>query len=410
MGGRLSTARGILLAMEEEDRAGPPSAAFLSAQANRCVLCGMCSRVCPSYALKREEGESPRGRIVLMQAWLRGELAAAGEWRTHLDGCLGCRACEAVCPSGVPYGALLDGVRARLGEVRHTRLLRFADGIARWRRWGGVLRRLQRWYRLPGVDGMAAPPLPPQGRWRAYYPPLGPARGEEVGLFLGCVASLWDRDTLEATLWLLRLAGFGVRVPRRQGCCGALAWHEGDRARGRAQAEALVASFPGEAPVVTAATGCSVHLLDYETVLGAPGAAFARRVREAGALLAPAALPVRWRTTPVRVALHVPCTQAHGLRQPALYETLLRALPGVEVVPLTAPWGCCGAGGTHLLRRPREAAALRAPFLEAARAAGATCLLTANVGCRLHLAVGAVDMPVRHPLAFVADRIEEVER
>ncbi len=230
-------------------------------------------------------------------------------------------------------------------------------------------------------------------------------------LFLGCVASLWDHDTLRAALRLLRLAGYGVRVPPAQGCCGALAWHEGRLGEGRALAQRLAVALEGEGAVVTAATGCGAHLRDYSSILGEGGAALADRVREAGELIDPAALPVRWRGTPLRVALHVPCSQAFVWRQPDLYRRLLEAVPGVEVVAWESSFVCCGAGGARLLHEPEQAERLRAVWESSLRELRVEVALTANVGCRLHLARAAanVDIPLIHPLALVEQRIEEVE-
>lgn len=378
--------------------------------AGQCVLCGMCSRVCPTYHLYKEEGESPRGRVVMMQALLAGE--TVGErWREHLDHCLGCRACEAVCPSGVAYGPLLDGVRARFAPSAPTWVDRFAAGVRWWRRLGPLLRLGRRLHALPALPGVGRPPLlPPQGRWARRYPAQGPFRGE-VTLFLGCVASLWDRDTLVATVRLLRLAGYAVRVPPSQGCCGALAWHEGREGEGRRLAERLLEALTGEGPVVTAATGCSAHLREYGAVLGEAGAAFANRVCEAGSLIDIESLPVRWRDAPLRVALHVPCSQAFVWRQPALYRRLLEALPGVEVVTWEAGLSCCGAGGGRLLHEPEQAERLRERWVAALRKLQVDVAVTSNVGCRLHLAPGLERMDIRllHPLALIEQRIDEVE-
>jgi len=209
------------------------------------------------------------------------------------------------------------------------------------------------------------------------YPARGERRGT-VGLLLGCVASLWDGDTLAAAVDLLTRSGYEVVVPRGQGCCGALAWHDGRRERGRAQALALVAAFSEVETVLSSATGCTAHLRDYARVLGPSGADFARRVAEVGEWVARERLSGPWDETPVRVALHVPCTQANVLRRPDLYRKLLDGLPGVTV-------------------RPR---ALRAPLVEAVRAMAVDEVLTTNVGCRLHLAAGL------HPLAFLADRLQ----
>lgn len=378
------------------------------ADAQRCVKCALCLPHCPTYRLKGEEGDSPRGRIALIQAVAEGSLIPTAATREHLEGCLTCRACEAVCPAGVPYGRLIDSARAEL-PIRGrssplSRLIRRAVAhpalLAAVLRAGRVVAMPLLPHRLRAVLGGA-------GTRRARLA-RGPAGGHPLQLFLGCVARALDADALAASAELLAAAGYRVEVPRGQTCCGALAMHAGRQGEAAGFARRNLAAFRGTAPVVGTASACTVQLREYDQVLAA-GDAFARRVTDAGSLLAAALedgrLAARRETPPLRLALHTPCTQRNVLRSDAP-RRCIAALPGVEVVEL-AP-GCCGAAGSYFLDRPRDAAALRAPLIRAIADAGVERVVTTNVGCRLHLqaGLGHSGPRVMHLATFLAERVQ----
>lgn len=376
--------------------------------AERCVKCALCLPHCPTYGLTREEGDSPRGRIALIQAIAEGSLEPGAGARNHLEGCLSCRACEAVCPAGVPYGRLIDNARAALPvrgrESLASRLLR---RLVFHPRVLAALLKLARPLaglplRLPGQGLLRAAP-----RHAPFPIPHGPDTREKVQLFLGCLAPALDADTLAATAGLLVRAGYHVETPGQQGCCGALAQHAGERLQAIEHARRNAAAFPGMAPIIETASGCGAHLLEYEALLG-DGGAFARRVRPIEDWLATAMEDGRLRPAvglaPVCVALHAPCTQRNVLRSDAP-RRCLKALPNVEITAL--PPACCGAAGTHCLDRPGAAAQLRKPHLEAIRAWGADVVVTTNIGCRLHLAEGlGKEIPVVHLARFLESRLE----
>lgn len=375
------------------------------ADAERCVKCALCLPHCPTYGLTHDEGDSPRGRIALIQAIAEGTLEPGAAAREHLDGCLACRACEAVCPAGVPYGRLIDDARAAL-PVRGSEsvVARLVRRLARRPRILALLLRAARPFSrlpLPGRSQLAAAPA------KRLRIARGPANGEVLQLFLGCVARVLDADTLGAASRLLAGAGYRIEAPRGQGCCGALAQHAGERRQAAAQARRNRRAFPGTAPIVHSASGCGAQLVEYEPLLD-DGGAFSRRVRSASEVLAQALEQGRLRpvagTKPVRVALHTPCTQRNVLRSDAA-RRCLESLPGVTVAPL--PAACCGAAGAHVLDRPGDAARLRQPHLEAVHSAGADVVVTTNVGCRLHLADGlGKATPVLHLARFLEPRLE----
>ena len=366
---------------------GDPGAAGRVALADACVLCGLCLPACPTYGLGREEGESPRGRIMLMKGLAEGRIGPEPGVLAHLDQCLACRNCEQVCPAHVDYGALLMQSRAALRPVRpvgwRQRALEWMFARPARMRLAMALRR---WLPVPGL-----PRPPARAAFAPLYRPHGTPRGR-LGLFLGCLGPHHDAGTTRAAIALLTRAGWEVAVPPAQGCCGAVHRHAGATATADELAASNRAAFEGLSTWVTIASGC------HETVaLGAPGA----RVVDIFDLLAEADLPLRAAAPGTRVALHLPCTQRTVVRNAKAIAPLLRRIPGLElqVLPET---GCCGAAGTHMLSMPDRADALRAPLLDAVRASGAATLCTSNIGCRLHL---SGTLPVKHPIELLAEHL-----
>ena len=364
----------------------------LVALADRCVQCGLCLPACPTYRLDRLEAESPRGRIALARAWTLGTVPPTPAGDRHLDQCLGCRRCEAVCPAGVQFGPLLVAARAAQRRRRPPGARqRLAEAAARRPR---LLAGLLRLYRLL-YPLLPAPwrPLPRPPAAASIPPPLPAAGAATAALFLGCVARGYEAGLQAALHRLCAAAGVGLAVPTGQACCGSLHAHAGDIDAAAGLAGRNRSAFAGAGTVLTAATGC------HEAVAAAlpPGTAV-----DAAGFLAARAERLRFRPVTERVALHVPCTQRSVVRSDAATRALLARVPGLEVVELVAGHGCCGAAGTRMLTDPARAAAFRQPLLDEAAACGATRLLSANIGCRLHLA-GATALPVVHPLEFLAE-------
>lgn len=371
----------------------------LAALADRCVQCGLCLPACPTYGRERVEAESPRGRIALARAWALDTIPATAASDAHLDHCLGCRSCEAVCPAGVEYGRLLVAARGRQRERRPAGWRqRLAEGLAARPRWLGAGLALYRAAHplLPG----ALRPLPrPPGRVRALPRPAAAApRAGRVALFVGCVAGVYEAPLRAALARLCAPLGIELDPTAGQGCCGALHEHAGDTAAADALAARNRAAFAGRGSVLTLASGCHDSL---RRTLPEGAQAI-----DALAFLAERADALRWRAVPQRVALHLPCTQRNVVRSVPALRRLLAAVPGLEVVELDAGLGCCGASGTQMLTEPERAAQYRAPLLEQFERSGARRLLSANIGCRLHLGNGTA-APVQHPLEFLAECLDE---
>jgi len=387
--------------------APPFSADPLVALADRCVQCGLCLPACPTYGRERLEAESPRGRIALTRAWALDTIAPSAIAHTHLDHCLGCRSCEAVCPAGVEYGALLTLARRRQRERRpaawRQRLIEALAARPRWLSAGLGLLRLAypllpaAWRPLPRPPRAAAMPLPPG--------PLSPGStgpaSDRVGLFVGCVADRYESPLRAALARLCGALDIVLDPAARQTCCGALHAHSGDAAHAQALAAANRDAFAGHATVLTLASGCH-DTLDRALAEGS-------RAVDAIVYLADRAERLRFRPSTQRVAVHLPCTQRNVVKSVPALRRLLAAVPGLQVIELDAGYGCCGASGTQMFAEPRRAAEYRAPLIEQFERSGATCLLSANIGCRLHLGNGT-DLPVRHPLEFLATLLDDGRR
>jgi glycolate oxidase iron-sulfur subunit len=402
-----------------------------------CVHCGLCHSACPTYVELGTEADSPRGRIHLMRALQDGSLALDAEAVRHIDLCLGCRGCETACPSGVRYGALIEAARPWIEEryrrplgtrLRRRLTLALLPYPRRLRLLLAPLRLLERVGILDLVR-RAARRLPP--RWRyvaALLPPSlartrlaarMPARGvprATVELLAGCVMPEIFGATTRSTVEVLIRNGCAVEVPPRQGCCGALSLHAGDRATAERLARANVDAFTGGAgvPLVVNAAGCGAMLREYGVLLAHDSEyadrarALARRVRDVTEMLAARPLAVPVGSGPARrVAYHDPCHLAHAQGVRTAPRQVLAAIPGLVLVPMEDEDLCCGSAGHYNVMQPEMAQRLVARKVEAIRASGADLVATANAGCALQLEAGlraaGLDTPVRHVVDLLAD-------
>jgi glycolate oxidase iron-sulfur subunit len=365
-----------------------------------CVGCGLCLPHCPTYRVTGEEAASPRGRIAAMRRVHWEGADADTEFVAFMDACVQCRGCEAACPSGVPFGRLMEGTREALAEAgrftpwwqrlglrvlgHHCVLLAVSSALALAQRAHLVPRRLE------------LPPLPVR---RA---PLQPT-GADVWLFTGCVQDAWQRSTHEVVLRVLQAAGVGAQVAPSSPCCGALHVHAGLGDEARRLARRTMAAFPRDAPILVDSAGCGAQLKDYGHLLGTPeAAAFSRRVYDVHEWLADRVdrlpLPVR----PLGpVAVQDPCHLRHVQKAHLAVRTVLGRY--ATVVELDDDGLCCGAGGAYSALHPDEAGAIRDRKLAAIARSGAPVVASANPGCSLHLAAAGVT--VRHPLELVDEAL-----
>ena len=363
----------------------PLTPAGLALLADRCVQCGLCLPHCPTYQLDASEAESPRGRIAYIKHVALGRIAPSAAGDRHLDHCLGCLRCEAACPADVPYETLLIGARTAQFERQRPPLIdRLRLGLLARPGWLASVLAAQSL--LPG----SIRPLPIRPPTETFPEPLD--EGPTVAVFVGCVASTYESGTRASLARLLAAAGIRTVLPAGQTCCGTAAAHAGDAEQAQRLAASNRDAFAGHAAVLTLASGCHAHLarsLPTATTTDALSFLLAKgehlRFRSAGGR---------------RVALHRPCTQRVAKSDLAQRELLMR-IPDLVLLELPDT-GCCGAAGLHMLAEPARAAALRQPLLDALPPLRASAVLSANIGCRLHLA-DAAGLPVQHPIDFLAE-------
>jgi glycolate oxidase iron-sulfur subunit len=366
-----------------------------------CVGCGLCLPHCPTYRVSGEEARSPRGRIRLMREVQLGGAAPDQTFVEAMETCVQCRGCETACPSGVPFGRLMEGTRETLSAEAgyQSRPRRWAYRVLDHHRVLLVASRAvalgQRLGLVPARLGL--PRLPVRQSRLA-------STGDDVWLFTGCVMDAWQREVHADVVRVLTAAGVGVAVSGSRGaCCGALAEHAGLRSQATDSGRRVMAALSGDRPILVDSAGCGAMLKDYGHLLDTPEAhRFAARVFDVHEWLAAR----RDRLPPLTrlaqsVAVQDPCHLRHVQHAHGAVRELLT--PIAELVELDDEGLCCGAGGAFSVQHPDLATAIRHRKVEAITRSGAPVVASANPGCALHLA--AVGLTVRHPFQLLADAL-----
>ena len=381
-----------------------PSDADLS----RCVHCGCCVNTCPTYRVTGLEQESPRGRVFLIDQVKHGRIPFSDEIERHLETCLGCRTCEAVCPSGVPFGRIIEHARTELAESRPTRKRRLTRTALRQ-----VVAHPGRIAAL-GVAGRAGQvthlaslvpaggTLPPLGRpFRAPRGRVAPAVGERkhrVAFLSGCVMPTLYPGVHRAAVRLLQLAGAEVWFPPGLGCCGALAAHNGDLAGAGALRERNLAALARESfdYLVVDSAGCGAHLKDEYQEVG-------RQTLDLSQFLVQARLPRPAHRVEMRVTYQDPChlAQAQGVRREP--RQLLRAIPGLQLIETARPEACCGSAGLYSLLEPEMSRKVLDQKLDDLLEVPVDAVITANPGCHLQMQSGLDGRRARLPVLHLAE-------
>ena len=383
-----------------------------------CVHCGFCNATCPTYQVRGDELDGPRGRIYQIKQVLEG-VQPTQSTQLHLDRCLTCLNCETTCPSGVRYGRLVDIGRAAVEErvargpldVLRRTMLRFA--------------LTRHWIFDPAVWlGRTLRPLLPTSLRKKLAPPREPgatprrAHKRTVILLNGCVQPALMPSIDAATSRVLDTLGVQTVVATNSGCCGAIDYHlnvhEAARAKARRNIDAwwpLIES--GAEAIVMNASGCGAMLKDYAHVLqgDAVYAEKAKRIaamtRDLSEFLAPffsgaaAKMPTQAKH---RIAFHPPCTLQHTQKIRGVVESILTAL-GAELVPVADAHLCCGSAGTYSILQSELSQALRTRKLENLERNRPEAILSANIGCLSHLETGT-DIPVRHWIEWVDQQLQ----
>ncbi len=426
------------------DSQHPPDPKLIDA----CVHCGFCLATCPSYRVIGQETDSPRGRIYLMDGVNEGEIPLSPTTVAHFDTCLGCLACVTTCPSGVRYDKLIEATRQQV-ERNHPRSL--AEKLLRTlifstfpypqrMRWLlrplGVYQRsgLQKWVRSlgwltqisPQLAAMESllPRISPKA-WQDDWPEVIPAQGTRryrVGLLLGCVQRLFNPEVNEATVRVLTANGCEVVIPKGQGCCAAIAHHQGRTEQTQALARQLIDSFAdtGVDYVLINASGCGHTLKEYSAILAndpdyqVAATAFANQVRDVQEFLAEVGITAPLhplQAEPITLVYQDACHMLHGQKISVQPRQLLKQIPGVQLrEPIDAAL-CCGSAGVYNILQPAVSHELGQQKVQNLLNTGARVIASANIGCYIqiskHLALQGQQVPVLHPMQLLDAAIRQ---
>jgi glycolate dehydrogenase iron-sulfur subunit len=416
-----------------------------------CVHCGLCLEACPTYVATSDENDGPRGRIYLMRAVTEGRLKPDSlTFETHIDRCLGCRACEAACPAGVEYGQLLEAARAEIATnkakltwtyrilhfvLRHVwlqpRRLRAAFSLSKFVRDSGLARLLVTTGMAQGISsrfefgllllessrGPATSNAANAGKMPATRPQDAGAPNRDALLFKGCVTEGLFKRINEATGRVLAVNGCATHAPESQVCCGALHAHAGDIESARILARQNIDAFsPGSnrfepAPIVTNAGGCGAMLVSYGHLLADDpkyaerAKEFSARVRDIGQQLRDIGFRNGSNVGFERTTYDASCHLLHGQHAADASLGMLWAIPDLKFAMLNGSDVCCGGAGVYNLLEPQLSQEVLTEKLKHIAESGAEVLVTGNPGCHMQIAAGAklanLRLRVCHPVELL---------
>lgn len=406
---------------------------------SKCIHCGLCLQQCPTYRVLGREADSPRGRIYQILQVDAGRLQIGDSFATHIDRCLGCRACETACPSGVQYGRILERARAeiernyqrgwlarRLRDWFYRDLLGDPKKLARAANWlrlyqrSGLqtLARATGMLKLLGLERVEA--LAPRVDDEFYFANVGAAhraQGEtrgRVAFLAGCVGSVAFSKLNEATVRVLTRNGYEVLIPEGQGCCGALPAHVGYREEAQEQARRNIEAMldPATSAIITNSAGCGAmmkeygELLEHDPKFAARAHEFAAKVKDVTEFLAEAGLRPPERELNARVTYQDPCHLAHAQKVRSAPRELLEAV-SAELAEMAHPDFCCGSAGTYNVTQNELSMNILADKMDEVAATQATIIATANTGCMLQLRAGVKSRGLRMRVAHVVELLDE---
>ena len=410
---------------------------------DRCVKCGMCLQVCPTYLATLNESESPRGRLSLIQSMVKNELACSDQLVAHLDSCLQCRACEDICPSDVSYGAIIDQglafadkhkTRSQLHRISKKTGLAIIKSPAYLQQFLGLL-SITQFSGFNWITGLLLslfnselalffrrlPVIRTFSYHKKYYAATNEHRGD-VALFTGCIAKSFDSQTLESTVNVLNKLGYGVHIPFEQVCCGALHQHNAAPQTAKKLQRENVTAFDNlniEA-IISTASGCGSMLKEsdknppsdssFNTTSQTSGTGsdknFSDKVVDISQFLTTIDWPdnVTLDELNKTIAVHDPCSLRRVLHQHNEPHQLLKKITAANIIPLPGNDSCCGAAGSYMLTHPGMAKQLRDSKLQQLNDTPVDYLATSNIGCALHFKQGMAnhsDIEVIHPIVLI---------
>ena len=391
---------------------------------SNCMRCGFCQPACPTFRETGYEAASPRGRIALMKAVADGVMEPDKDFVDQMNLCLGCRACEPVCPAGVSYGQLIEQTREAIEDVQQHpwwvkavrrlafvhlfpeqkrlqqlgRLLRFyqRSGLQKAVRKLGLLFWLPRHLREMEAIMPEASARSLADEWQAAVIPAIGERKYRVGMFSGCIMDVLFQETNRNTVRLLAEAGCEVVIVPGQVCCGALHAHSGERGIARKLARINVAVFH-EANVdmiISNAGGCGAMLKEYDHLLADDAEMceqadwFAARVKDISEVLGEQMDAQKWQSLSQRITYQSSCHLRNGMKVSNEPVQLVKNIPGATYVPLFEGERCCGSAGIYNLLQPEMASGLLDEKMGHVAKTQADILVTSNPGCLLQMKAG----------------------
>ena len=402
------------------------------ADLSRCVHCGLCLQHCPTYIETGLETESPRGRLYLMRALSEGRIEPTPNVIGHLDQCLQCRNCEAVCPSGVPYGRIMEAARSDILQsdkappqwrLRALFLREVVAGPSRLRLLSSALRM----YQTSGIRSMAE--SVPWLRDRvALAPGIGRrpftktgvlARPEgkpamRVGFLTGCIMPLAYGRVHRATLRVLARNGCEVVAPPSQVCCGALHAHNGDLRTARSLARRNIAAFleAGVDAIVVNSAGCGAAMKEYGDLFSGNERAhrLSALVKDVHEFLLDLPLNPPSGRLDIGVTVQDSCHLAHAQRLARAPRDILAQIPGLRIMEMNHADRCCGSAGVYSLTQPGMSLRLLDAKMADVMSTGAGVIATANPGCMAQLEAGARRHALESRVVHVMELLDEAYR
>jgi glycolate oxidase iron-sulfur subunit len=413
-----------------------------------CIHCGLCLEACPTYVITGDENDGPRGRLYLMRAVGEGRLSPESQsFERHIDRCLGCRACEQVCPAGVEYGQLLEAARAELFTTAvqsgftykalrfalkhiwlHPARLKFAFAVARLFRDSGFAALLlttgparlfsRRFEFALALLQSSSPKNGPQFQANAKEANQTPQVPKPTNLptksamlFSGCVGEGLFSRVNKATIRVLKVNGVGTSVPGEQVCCGALHAHAGDLAGARALARQNIQAFSSteNLPIITNAGGCGAmlasygHLLSSDETFADAARKFSERIRDISQELKAIGGKAGSSITTEPITYDASCHLLYGQHAGEAPLEMMAAIS--NFAHLEGSERCCGGAGIYNLLEPELSREVLAEKLANVKASGAQILATGNPGCQMQIGAGAflagMKLRVCHPVELL---------
>lgn len=390
---------------------------------DKCVHCGLCLNACPTYRELGVEMDSPRGRIYQMVQVATGKAPMDEGYLEHMALCLGCRACETACPSGVEYGKLIEATRTEIqAKVRRP----FPWGMVEDFAYGTLLQSplllrllatglwvyqksgLEALVRASGLLKLMGPlgkieHLTPEAQLPTFFTQYGKvffAEGERkyrVALLGGCIANVFFARLNEATVRVLQKNGCEVVVPAAQGCCGALHAHAGRREQARALARnnidaLLQTKFDA---IISNTGGCGATLKEYHELLEHDAAyhdrakEFVSKLKDVNEFLGSIELNSKMGPVKRRVTYQDSCHLCHGQKVKVAPRKLLKAIPGLEFVEMPASDVCCGSAGVYNVVENEMAEEILVSKMRNVNSVAPEQIASSNPGCMIQLAAGS---------------------